>query len=101
MKYLIITAIKAFEKEIKFILKKAKINEYSYKDVTSYRDFSELSMHDNWFANEMNEGASIIFYAFVKDEDVDPVFKLVKTFNEKQKTVSTIHVAILNIEKSI
>ncbi len=101
MKYLIITAVKAFEKEIKAILKKATVNEYTYKDVTGYRDFSELSINDNWFANEMNEGESIFFYSFVQNEQVDKVFELVTKFNNKQKSMSTIHVAVLNIEKSI
>ncbi len=49
----------------------------------------------------MNEGESIFFYSFVKNEHVDLVFDMVKTFNEKQKTLSSIHVAVLNIERSI
>ena len=101
MKYLIITAVKAFEEEIKAILKKATINEYTYKDVTGYRDFSELSINDNWFANEMNEGESIFFYSFVQNEQIDKVFELATKFNNKQKSMSTIHVAVLNIERSI
>lgn len=101
MKYLIITAVKAFEEEIKAILKKATINEYTYKDVTGYRDFSELSINDNWFANEMNEGESIFFYSFVQNEQIDNIFELVTKFNNKQKSMSTIHVAVLNIERSI
>jgi len=101
MKYLIITAVKAFEEEIKAILKKANVNEYTYKDVTGYRDFSELSINDNWFANEMSEGESIFFYSFVQSAQIDAVFELVTAFNEKQKSLSTIHVVVLNIEKSI
>lgn len=101
MKFLIITAVKAYEEEIKTIFKKSEVKEYTYKDVTGYRDFTKLSIHDNWFANEMNEGESIFFYSFVKNEYVDLVFEMVKTFNEKQKTLSSIHVAVLNIERSI
>ncbi len=101
MKFLVITAVKAFEEEIKTILKKSAINEYTYKDVTGYRDFTELSIQDNWFANEMNEGESILFYAFVEKELVDSVFERVTTFNEEQKSLSSIHVVVLNIERSI
>jgi hypothetical protein len=36
MKLLIITAIAEFEKEIKKILKKAKVKTFSYKEVTGY-----------------------------------------------------------------
>lgn len=101
MKLLIITAVKSFKKEIKNILKKAEVKAYSYKDVTGYRDASELSIQENWFANDMNEGEAIFFYAFVKKENVDLVFDMVTGFNEKQETTSTIHVAVVNIERTI
>lgn len=101
MKLLVITSIKAFKKDIKSILKKAEVKTYSYKDVTGYRDASELSIKDNWFSNDMNEGEAVLFYAFVKKDNVDLVFKLVKEFNQKQETLSTIHLVVLNIERSI
>ena len=101
MKLLVITSIKGFKKEIKSILKKADVRTYSYKDVTGYRDASELSIKDNWFSNDMNEGEAVFFYAFVKSENVDLVFDMVKEFNQKQETLSTLHVAVLNIEKHI
>jgi len=100
MKLLIITAIRAFEEDIKSILKQSEVKAYSYKDVIGYRDASELSMHANWFANDMNEGEAILFYAFVKKEKVDMVFDLVEVFNEKQESSSSIHLAVMNIERS-
>jgi len=101
MKLLIITAVREFQKEIKSILKKSDVKVYSYKDVIGYRDASELSLQQNWFANDMNEGNAVFFYAFVKKENVDLVFDLVTAFNEKQLTKSTIHVAVVNIERTI
>jgi nitrogen regulatory protein PII len=101
MKLLVITSIKGFKKEIKSILKKADVKTYSYKDVTGYRDASELLIKDNWFSNDMNEGEAVLFYAFVKKDNVDLVFNLVKEFNQKQETLSTIHVVVVNIERSI
>lgn len=101
MKLLVITSIKGFKKEIKSILKKADVKTYSYKDVTGYRDASELLIKDNWFSNEMNEGEAVLFYAFVKKDNVDLVFDLVNEFNQKQETLSTIHVAVVNIERSL
>jgi hypothetical protein len=100
MKLLIITAIRGFKKEIKTILKKADVKNYSYQDVIGYRDASELSVNENWFANDMNEGEAIFFYAFVLKENVDIVFNLVKEFNAKQETFSTIHIAELNLERT-
>ncbi|HHC79732.1 MAG TPA: hypothetical protein ENK46_07610 [Flavobacteriia bacterium] len=101
MKLLLITSIKAFEKEIKSILKKADVKTYSYKDVIGYRDASSLLVQENWFANDMNEGEAIFFYAFVKKENVDMVFDMVTVFNEQQESLSSIHVAVVNIERTI
>ena len=101
MKLLLITAINAFKEDIKTVLKKANVKTYSYKDVTGFRDASLLSIKDNWFTNDMNEGEAVLFYAFVKKENVDLVFDMVNTFNDKQETLSAIHVAVLNIERTI
>jgi hypothetical protein len=100
MKLLIITAVAAFEKEIKIMLKKANINTYSFQDVKGYSDISEETIDSNWFAAEYNETESILFYAFARTEEVDQIFNLINTFNAKEETLSQIHVAVLNIEKS-
>ncbi|MET0759463.1 MAG: hypothetical protein ABWZ56_03530 [Flavobacterium sp.] len=100
MKLLIITAISAFDKAIKQMLKQADVKTFTYKEVKGYKDISEESIESNWFASEVNETESILFYAFVKIGNVDKVFDLVSDFNEKQKTLSKIHVAVLNIERS-
>lgn len=100
MKLLIITAISAFEKDIKKMLKHAEVKTFSYKEVKGYKDISEEAIESNWFAAEVNETESILFYAFIKKENVDPLFDLVASFNGKQETLSHIHIAVLNIEKS-
>ena len=100
MKLLMITAIEAFEKDIKFLMKKSKINTFSYTDIKGYRDITEESVEDNWFASEMNESQSIIFYAFVPKENADQLFDVVNEFNNQQRTKSKVHVVVLNIEKS-
>ena len=87
MKLAIITAIREFEKDIKLQLKKADVKTYSMKEVTGYRDSTEDSIESNWFSSEMNQTQSILFYAFVKKENVEKLFDLV-------------HLAIINIEKS-
>jgi hypothetical protein len=100
MKLLIITAVAAFEKEIKIMLKKANIKTYSFQDVKGYSDISEETSDSNWFAADYNETESILFYAFSRTEEVNQIFNLIDTFNAKQETLSQIHVAVLNIEKT-
>jgi hypothetical protein len=100
MKLLIITAIAAFEKDIKKMLQQAEVKSFSYRDVKGYKDHSEEGVETNWFVTEMNETDSLLFYAFVKKDNVDLLFDLVSGFNEKQETESNIHVAVVNIENS-
>ena len=100
MKLLIITAIKEFEKEIKLQLKNAKVNTFSYQNVIGYRDSIMDAIESNWFSSEMNKSESILFYAFVKKENVALLFETIDEFNAKQETLSHIHVAVLAIEKS-
>jgi nitrogen regulatory protein PII len=101
MKFVIITAIKEFEQEIKEILKKSGVNTYSYKNVTGYRDSTQDSLDSNWFATEMNENESILFYAVSTEESADKIYSLINHFNKEEKTLSQIHIAILQTEKTI
>ncbi|MBL4939865.1 MAG: hypothetical protein JKY16_06295 [Lutibacter sp.] len=100
MKLLLITAIEAFEKDIKFLLKKSSITSFSYKDIKGFRNLTDDSVEDNWFAGSMTESQSIIFYAFVEKEKANQLFNAVAKFNEQQRTKSKVHVVVLNIEKS-
>jgi nitrogen regulatory protein PII len=100
MKLLLITAIKEFEKEIKQQLKKAKVTTFSYKNVIGYRDSTEDAIESNWFSSEMNKSESMLFYAFIQEDNVDRLIASINEFNDKQETLSHIHVAVLAIEKS-
>lgn len=100
MKLVIITSSMAFQKDIKSMLKKVDVKTYSFREVTGYTDFSDTATVENWFASENNEIESILFYAFVKKENVDQLFDLITEFNTVQESQSNIHIAVLNIEKS-
>lgn len=100
MKLLIITAVAEFDKDIKQMLKQADVKTFTYKEVRGHRDHSSEIIESNWFAGEITETESTLFYAFMEKEKVNMVFDLVEEFNKKQETVSKIHVGVLNIEKS-
>lgn len=97
MKLLVITAVKAFEKDIKSILKKADVHSFSYTEVTGHVGHAD-KMEDNWFASNGRGTDSLLFYVFVKEENVKTVFAEGKVFNDRQETQSRIHIAMLNIE---
>lgn len=99
MKLLIITATAAFDEDIKKMLKQAQVKTFSHKEVKGFRELSEEAMESNWFGIEMNESESILYYAFVENGNVDSLFRMVNEFNAQQKSMSKIHLAVVNIEK--
>ena len=100
MKLLIITAITEFEADVKQLLKKSEVLHYSYQYVTGHRGNATESLENNWFASEHPETESILFYAFVKKENVQKVFEQVAQFNAQQHQQTHLHVVSLAIEKS-
>jgi len=100
MKLLLITAVKEFEKDIKQLLKKSGVQSFSYQDVKGFKNSSEEAVDTNWFGSEMNETQSVLFHVFIATEKLDVFCQFVKEFNIIQESKSTIHVAVLNIEKT-
>ena len=99
MKLVVITAIAEFEKDIKKMLKEAKVKSYSYRDVIGFRDASEESVGDNWFGSELNETESIVFYAYISKENVTVLFDLMNKFNAHQESASHVHLAVVAVEQ--
>ena len=100
MKLLLITTIKEFEKNVKDLLVHSGVSVFSYTAVKGYKADQKATV-ENWFAAEITESNSLMFMAFVEDEKMDEVCGKVKNFNAKQEFQSKIHIATLEIEKSI
>ena len=100
MKLLMITAIREFEKNVKDILNHSGVKSFSYHYVKGYKNESDGSS-ENWFGASHTEIDSVLFAVFIDENFTEEVYKKVELFNGKQKSLSKIHVATLNIEKSI
>ncbi len=98
MKLIIITAVREFEKDIKQILKKSGVVSYSYQHVMGHTN-TDAEEETNWFGSHIPETESIMFYAFIKVENIEKTCDNIKEFNDKQESLSKIHTAILKIEK--
>ncbi|MFZ1528282.1 MAG: hypothetical protein WAT19_06160 [Ferruginibacter sp.] len=101
MKLLTLTVVREFEKDVKKLLLHAGVSAFTFMPVTGYKDLSAESLDENWFASEVNETDSLLFWAFVPAENVPKVEAAVQHFNAKQQSLSRIHLSILQIEKSI
>ncbi len=101
MKLLIVTAVQAFQEDIRAILKEAGIKAYSHLGVTGFKELAEESQDSNWFASSGGEHQSAMFYAFVDEELADTTLASVVALNDKQETHSHVHAAVLEINKIV
>ena len=97
MKLVLITAIAEFEKDVKKMLKEAKVKSYSYRDVKGFRDASDESVEDNWFGSEMNESEAFVYFVFATEETISPVRQAIEDFNKKSESLSAIHLAVMEL----
>jgi uncharacterized protein YaaQ len=96
MKLLLITAIEEFETDVINILKHSGVKAFSYQSVKGFKNNkNEIS---NWFGKDDIAVNSLLFTVFSDCNCVDDIYKSVNEFNQKQKTVSRIHIATINLE---
>ncbi|MDV3462901.1 hypothetical protein [Elizabethkingia miricola] len=96
MKLLLITAIEEFETDVINILKHSGVKAFSYQSVKGFKNNkNEMS---NWFGKDDIAVNSLLFTVFSDCNCVDDIYKNVNEFNQKQKTVSRIHIATINLE---
>lgn len=100
MELLMITAVSSFEEAIKRLLKSQGVKSYSHVKATGYKDLSDESRDDNWFAAGIGEQDSILFYAFVPQSNTDNVLDAIRVLNENQETESYVHAVVLDVKKS-
>ena len=100
MKLLIITAVKEFGLEVKKQLKENGVQTYSYREVTGFRDSTMEAVETNWFATEMNETTSLLFFAFVTEQQTESILLELNRFNLTCEVHSKIHASIVPIEKT-
>ena len=99
MKLLLITAVEEFEKEVKNILKHSGVKAFSYQSVKGFKNNgNEL---ENCFSSDNIEINSLLFTVFIESKYADEIYNRVEDFNSKQKTLSHVHIATVQLEKSI
>ncbi|HBV15757.1 MULTISPECIES: hypothetical protein [Chryseobacterium group] len=99
MKLLLITAIEEFEKDVKNILKHSGVKAISYQSVKGFKNNGDEL--ENWFSSDNVEIDSLLFTVFIESRYVDEIYIRIQDFNSRQKTLSHVHIATVQLEKSI
>ncbi len=101
MKMVTLIAVKEFDADIKKIFFNAGITEFTCVNATGCRDTSTESLSNNWFAEEINEVDSMVYWLFIPGVKISTLETGVLQFNAGQESQSKIHLFISPIEKSI
>ena len=100
MELLIITAITEFEEAIKTILKNTNVISFSAMPVAGYHNNGNGDMKSNWFARDKGESRSMLFYAFIENDNAKKVLEEIEEFNQTNEVLTKIHAAVLDIKAS-
>ena len=100
MKLIIILGNRAYESQLKQILKDADVKVFSADKIEGFHFNGDKNISDNWFASDNRSENSVMLFAFSHKEKIDTVFEKIKIFNDNDLT-SKVHAFRLNVEDAV
>jgi len=101
MKFLIVTLVKEYEKDVLHLFKKAQITSFSDVDINGFHSKSIENLVDNWFSGDANKVRSTMFFTFTQKEKIDLLLKEIKTFNSQEGLSNPLRAIVLNVSQFI
>lgn len=99
MKLLIVTAVKAYEKEALKLFKTAKISAFSSGDINGFKTDDHENLIDNWFSSSTNKVQSVLFFTFADEEKISLLMDSLTEFNKEIRSDNPLRAIVLPIEK--
>jgi hypothetical protein len=101
MKLLIVTAVKAFEKEALNLFKGAKINAFSSADINGFKTDDHENLIDNWFSSSTDKVRSVLFFSFEEQTKIDILLRLLREFNQEIESDNPMRAIVLPVESFV
>ena len=101
MKLLIITGVKAYEKEVLRLFKKAQIHAFSSGDIKGFKSDDHENLIDNWFSGSTDRVRSVLFFTFEAQQKVELLLEQLKEFNREVSGDNPIKAVVLPIESYV
>ncbi|MFD2550714.1 hypothetical protein ACFSQP_02685 [Bizionia sediminis] len=101
MKLVIVTAVKAFQKEVLQLFKEAKIESFSSSEIDGHKNAPSLLATSSWFPTVSGGNESALFFSFTDEARIDTLFTLIEAFNSTLETYNPIKAVVVPIEKFI
>lgn len=101
MKLLVVTAVKAFEKEALKLFKAAKINAFSSGDINGFKTDDHENLIDNWFSGSSDKVRSVLFFTFADEAKIDILLSSLREFNQDIESDNPLKAIVLPIERFV
>lgn len=101
MKLLIVLGIHEHQTKVAEIFKESGIPNFSKVDVEGFKSGSTNVNISNWFGGAIDSNMSIMFFAFVPQQNAEKIIKKVLDFNVEDVRLSPLHAFQLPVEKFI
>jgi len=101
MKFLIVTLVKEYEKDVLHLFKKAKITSFSDVDISGFHSTSVENLIDNWFSGDTSKVRSTMFFTFTKKEKIDVLLTEIEMFNTQKELSNPLRAIVLDVAKFI
>ena len=101
MKLLIVTAVKAFEKEALKLFKTAKISAFSSGDINGFKTDDHENLIDNWFSSSTDKVQSVLFFTFEEQHKIEILLDQLNEFNKGIESDNPMKAIVLPIERFV
>lgn len=101
MKFLIVTLVKEFEKDVLKLFKDANITSFSNVDINGFKSTSVENLIDNWFSNSTDKVQSTMFFTFTEKEKINTLLTEIKIFNEQKHLTNPLRAIVLDVVQFI
>lgn len=101
MKFLIVTLVKEYEKEVLTLFKTSNITSFSNVDINGFKTNSVENLIDNWFSNSTDKVRSTMFFTFTQKEKIEKFLSEIEQFNKLKETTNPLRAIVLDVDKFI
>jgi len=101
MKFLIVTLVKEYEKDVLHLFKETEIKSFSNVDINGFKTNSVENLIDNWFSNSTDKVRSTVFFTFTQKEKIDKLLAKIEIFNKHIKSNNPLKAIVLDVSKFI
>ena len=101
MKFLLITSVVEFEKDIYKLFKNSEIEVFSTHNIQGHKLQKPKNLQDNWFSDHRDTYNSKLFFTFTSETQIDKMLSEIKKFNRENKSNNPVKAIVSDIEKFV